>query len=339
MYALTMMNMERLAALAGVSTATVSRALRGDPRTAAATRERILKLAQAHGYTPDPTSQRLAERRWKLSDAPENIGLLIFAPGEGNESVALEHARSILERRGYGVTRLLWSSYPRPERLTSVIRARGIHALILGEVPRPDLRVELPLTGCVAVACGFSYPGLSIHTVASHPFQAVRLALNELRLRGARRPACALLRDRRGLSQTDVQRLASARFELRDEPPGAIYEGGFDDPAGVIQWLQEYRPDAVSSLDQVYWWIQDAGFRVPEQIAFASFQKSEQIPHPEISGVCIHQDLIGAKTVECLLDLMRSHSYGETPHPIYHHIAPTWHEGQTTGPRLPPIYG
>lgn len=68
-----------VAARAGVSVATVSRALRGLPNVAAATRDRVHEAARALDYVADPNAARLAGRR---SGA---IGVVV--PGLGRWSV------------------------------------------------------------------------------------------------------------------------------------------------------------------------------------------------------------------------------------------------------------
>lgn len=52
-----------LSELAGVAPSTVTRALRGDRRISEATRARILKLAEQHGYTPNALARTLSSGR------------------------------------------------------------------------------------------------------------------------------------------------------------------------------------------------------------------------------------------------------------------------------------
>ena len=57
------MDIKKFSRLAGVSTATVSRAFSGNGRIKEATRQQIFALAAQHGYTPNIHAQRLNSRR------------------------------------------------------------------------------------------------------------------------------------------------------------------------------------------------------------------------------------------------------------------------------------
>lgn len=60
------MDIKKFSALAGVSTATVSRAFSGNGRIKEATRDRIFKLAEKHGYVPNIHAQRLNAKRSEI---------------------------------------------------------------------------------------------------------------------------------------------------------------------------------------------------------------------------------------------------------------------------------
>ncbi|WP_162943728.1 LacI family DNA-binding transcriptional regulator [Arthrobacter celericrescens] len=59
-----------VAAAAGVSTATVSRALRGVPKVAAATRQRVLEAASGLGYVPSTAASELGRARGTRWSSP-----------------------------------------------------------------------------------------------------------------------------------------------------------------------------------------------------------------------------------------------------------------------------
>ena len=68
-----MVRLKEIAAAAGVSVMTVSKALRDKPDLSAATKERIRKLAAEMGYLPDVSAQGLRNRTTRL------LGLVISA--------------------------------------------------------------------------------------------------------------------------------------------------------------------------------------------------------------------------------------------------------------------
>src|SRR5688572_9210010 len=61
-----MVRLKDIAAHAGVSVLTVSKALRGEPDVSAATSERIKQLARQMGYVPDSAAQGLRSRTSKM---------------------------------------------------------------------------------------------------------------------------------------------------------------------------------------------------------------------------------------------------------------------------------
>lgn len=57
------LTLDQIAKLAGVSRTTASRVINGLPGVNEATRERVLAIIQAYGYTPDPVARSLAAHR------------------------------------------------------------------------------------------------------------------------------------------------------------------------------------------------------------------------------------------------------------------------------------
>lgn len=86
---------EDVAREAGVSTATVSRALRGMPNVSAATRERVEAAARRLGYRPSPSASALASGRSRT------IGLLTPWVNRWYFSNVIEGAERRLRQAGY----------------------------------------------------------------------------------------------------------------------------------------------------------------------------------------------------------------------------------------------
>ncbi|MEZ2390632.1 LacI family DNA-binding transcriptional regulator [bacterium RCC_150] len=93
-------SIEDVAAAAGVSTATVSRAIRGLPRVAQPTRTRILEIAQALGYAASASASGLATGKTR------SIGVVTSSVRHPDYSAAVEGAARALRRRDYSLVLL-----------------------------------------------------------------------------------------------------------------------------------------------------------------------------------------------------------------------------------------
>ena len=149
---------EDVARRASVSVATVSRALRGLPNVAPATRERVRAVALVMGYRPDPNASRLGARRTRT------IGLGVPLLGVWYFSQVMAGAEAVLAADGYDVLLLSIGSVEARHRMTAGDGPlhRRVDGLLL-----VDLRLEtdelsaFATTGAAIVTTGDSYPGLS----------------------------------------------------------------------------------------------------------------------------------------------------------------------------------
>lgn len=91
----TRATIDDVALRAGVSAATVSRALRGLPNVAPATRTRVLGVAEELHYYPDPHASRLAAGRTRT------VGVAVPYIGQWYFSQVIAGAEAILSEAGY----------------------------------------------------------------------------------------------------------------------------------------------------------------------------------------------------------------------------------------------
>jgi DNA-binding LacI/PurR family transcriptional regulator len=129
---------EDVAARAGVSLATVSRALRGLPNVAPSTRARVLEVAEELKYRPDPHASRLAAGRTRT------VGIAVPLPGEWYFSQVVAGAHAVLSSAGYDL--LVYGAESVDDRRRFVADATSVQqrvdGLILVDMPAPAAEVE-----------------------------------------------------------------------------------------------------------------------------------------------------------------------------------------------------
>ncbi|BCP52745.1 LacI family transcriptional regulator [Kaistia sp. 32K] len=128
---------------AGVSTATVSRALALPERVAEATREAVFSAIRETGYTPNAAARSLRAKSTKM--------VLVLLPGIGNSffTPVLNALEEVFTEAGYGVL----IGYTRESRRRETHYARVIRAgqvdgvlVVTGNVPRDEEFASVPDT-------------------------------------------------------------------------------------------------------------------------------------------------------------------------------------------------
>lgn len=128
---------------AGVSTATVSRALALPERVAEATREAVFSAIRETGYTPNAAARSLRAKSTKM--------VLVLLPGIGNSffTPVLNALEEVFTEAGYGVL----IGYTRQSRRRETHYARVIRAgqvdgvlVVTGNVPRDEEFASVPDT-------------------------------------------------------------------------------------------------------------------------------------------------------------------------------------------------
>jgi LacI family transcriptional regulator, repressor for deo operon, udp, cdd, tsx, nupC, and nupG len=183
---LKLATIEDVAAIAGVSIATVSRAINEPAKVADATRSRVNDAIARTGYTTNAMARSLRMRRANM--------ILILAPdvGDPNFSNILVGLETEASKRGYGV--LIGNTQNDPTRETDYLRfinsnqADGL-ILLTGHLPfgynqgRPG--AHLPPT----VAVNEPVPGDQVPFVGVDNFEGARIAAEHLISQGHRRIA------------------------------------------------------------------------------------------------------------------------------------------------------
>lgn len=336
----------QLAALAGVSRSTVSLALRNHPSLPADTRARIQKLAAAHGYRQDSVvSSLMAQLR--TSRAKRSVERIAYFTtwdtGDGwrksdNENNFFTGACKRAEKLGYEIEHI-WAREPgvTTARLSKILYTRSIRGIILAPFANPRSHITMDWKHFATAAISHTLVRPLVNRASHAHYNGMFLALRQLRHHGYRRIGFATR-----LEQSE--RVASSWLAALLVYQQTIPEGNrikpllspvsvhdVMDKAAFNDWVRREKPDAVvSNLAEVLDLLLGAGFRVPEDIGYASIDLTNtRVPW---SGVDQQAQEVGAATVDLVVTQLQNNEFGLPKYPKTVNIDGIWREGNTLLP-------
>lgn len=314
--------MRDVASALGVSSMTISRALRRDTSVAPETRAAVLKAVAALGYVPDQTAGSLSSRRSRF------VAALI--PSLNNPHFSETAQALSTEFEAHGLQLLLgYTNYDavKEEALVTAMLRRKPEALVLTndghtKATRAMLRrAKIPIFEMwdlpkkpIGRSVGFS------NTQAMHDF------VRALAEKGYRR--IVFLGERndegtRGAARRAGYLAAVAELGLEPRlsnivrPPATMSDGA----AGLDLVLSEW-PDSdliICVSDPLAFGVimacRSRGIVVPETIAVAGFGDFEvaRVSHPSITTVSIDAQAIGQRTARAVLDALAERTEAKEP--------------------------
>ncbi len=338
--------MAQVARAAGVSGATVSRALRDDPRIRAGVREKVRKAAQELGYTPNPLVQALMmQRRLRQDHHGETLALVTNVPVDAwrKKDVCQWYWRGIEDRAaqlGYRVEVFsLEDLHSNPARLRRVLVTRGIRGVILGFSRRDDEVRALDVSGFCAVGLSTYFHMLPVDRVHLHGFFNVKLAFQQMRRLGYRRPG--LIAPVRNNAIAGGLWSAAALDEQWQRPPEEqcppfMVEGDAVNMSAFRDWFEKHKPDALLVYKiGVMELLARLRVAVPQDVGAAYLFGTEE-ERRTMAGIDGNLDQVGAAAVDLLVQKLHTHELGMPAHPREVLIAGTWQPGPTLPDRCVP---
>lgn len=302
-----------VAEAAGVSIATVSRALHGQPRVSEATRQRVLDVAADLRYVASPSAASLA------SGQTMAIGLVAPFVNRWFFAAVVHSAEELLRAAGYDL--LIYSlgtDAAERERAFSgsMLHKRVDAVLVLGLQPTPAEVTALSAAGGPVAIVGVQVPGWA--SVRIDDEGAARCAVRHLLDLGHRRIAFIGGEPDDPLhSAAPADRLIGYRHELtvagvaRDPALEAV--GGFTMRGGLAAMerllrLPE-RPTAVfAASDEMAMAaihvVRDAGLRVPEDISVVGIDDHEMAMLWNLTTIAQPVAAQGVLAAEMLLEAL-----------------------------------
>jgi LacI family transcriptional regulator len=333
-------SLKDIARMAGAGKATVSLALRNDPRLRPETRARIQEIAARAGYRVKPAAAVLMRLRRSMKPVPvratwayldgSSVGNEDFAPGVPPITVKAMADRAL--QLGFTLDRLhLRDPRIRPRRLIDIIRARGIVGLVLGN-----------LSGFEAVDSEFSplweaIPGVILGVRSSWPpmgcvgsdvYSTVLRAVRRIRGLGYRRPGLVI--------DASVDRLFEHRYSAafkaacrRPLIPVPIHLSSSVNPAAFTKWFGDHQPDVILTCEtDIRWWLGGLQINAPEDVGLVHLDIGPSTD--DWTGMDQNHAQVGTMAAEILAERIERNERGLPEIPAAFLIEATWVEGSTT---------
>lgn len=336
--------LREVAKRAGVHYSTVSLALRNLGGIPEVTRQRVLRAAEELGYRPDPMLAALASYRRARPAAGYRATLAWVTnfPTRTEwrkEEIFAEYFQGARERAQALGFRLqeFWLREPEmtAARASRILAARGIAGLVIAPQPTPAEAIELEWERFAAVSIGYSLARPTLHMVCPNQYRCMKLAVEQLAVRGYRRIGLTLLRasdervDHNWLAGYLVaQQALPARHRLR---PLRLERW---DKREFAAWLRRERPDAVvSKCAEAVAALRELGYAVPRQLGLALLTRVKA--GRGIAGVNESPEEVGAAAVDHVAGMLQRNERGVPASPRRLLIEGRWIDGPTVRAAAP----
>jgi LacI family transcriptional regulator, galactose operon repressor len=302
-----------VARLAGVSTATVSRALNGTGQISPATRKAIEEAVEKLGYRPNTIARSLVKR------STQTIAVMFPDIGDPFYPALIKGVQALADEQSYTI--LLCTAEGDPEREESylnLLRAKQVDGALVDGLVLPRSRIA-PIVDegfpIVSLDRDIDFPSIPLVQVDNR--LGGRLATEHLLELGHRR--IAHISGRPELRHSE-ERLSGYRDALADAgvdvDPSLVDAGGFTEAGGyrAMQELLERDPSftAVFAVNDVtavgaLRAIRESGRRVPEDLSVVGFDDLWLAAYLWPPLTTVRQPLleIGRRATEILLEVIR----------------------------------
>jgi len=307
----------------GLSTSTVSRALRGSYEISAETKKLVIEYAEKLNYRPNPIALSLKEKRSR------SIGIVVCEIANNFFSQVINGIESVAYKRGYYVIiSQSHESYEREVANTQYLASRSVDGLLISlSTETTDLTHlnKLHDKGLPIVFFDRITEEMQTHKVIANNFNGAYQATEHLIKAGFRRIAHVTIASHLSITK---ERLAGYKSALADHQLpydeamvryctyGGLIYSETEQAVDALLGLKK-RPDAiVAASDKLSTGCLTAlakrNIRVPEEIGIVGFTNSvmTDIFHPPLSSVRQPAFEMGQVAMELLIQII------ESKHPI-----------------------
>ncbi len=324
---------------AGVGLATASRAMRDDPATKQATREKVKKVAAKMGYRPDPGMTHLIERRWqgKRHQKDMNVGYIYNGAGETGDVCRAEYQiyKNVAHEMGYALLEIDMSHFPTSSKLLQRLRVQGVEGVLFGVMPEVPYRLDAVCKNLPAVSMSVSRYRPKCPIIIHDEFTAITQVWDKLHEMGYRRIG-VILPDYPNSFTTDLRQGAILNRRIQEPskknriPILYLDARAIGFPDVFEPWFKNHRPDVVIGHgDQISKRIQALGYRVPEDIAYGTYNIWLEESIGKVAGYFRDNKSICTKGLQLLNMMVRTSRVGASNSDMVEMISGEWIDAPT----------
>jgi DNA-binding LacI/PurR family transcriptional regulator len=334
----SVIKMQDVANIAGVSCATVSRALKGDPRISARTKQKVLLAVKQLGYKHNPLlSDLMAKVRTPGPNAC--MGTLAFINTHStsdDKSISTKLIRRLLagataraEQYGYRIEEFRLSEQNlTSKRALDILKARGIRGLVIAPAIIYGQSLGLDCSDFAVAAIGHSMRHLRFNIAVSHQYNGMFIAITELRKRGYRRIGLIIDGDQ---DERTNHSWSSAYLYLQQELEKneriEMLKLSVVTKEDVYRWFLRSAPDAiVSPLIPVPIWLNEIGASIPFKVGFATLH---HLASPNCAGIDQCSELVASEAVDLVFGQLYRNEHGHPKNPKIALVEGKWMDGPT----------
>ena len=336
---------KQVAEAAKVHYSTVSKALHGNGRIPAATRDRIQQIAEQIGYQKDPVMLALAAQRSQCSRLHREPRIVFvtnrWPPEQSDEFPFMRQfadgVRHQAELMGY-VCDLLLIDEAKPDsaEIERQVDPEKTDGIILGAFDPQLRRLELDWANYAVVKIDSAFMVAGATLVANDQLQIARTAFHNAHRLGYRRIGMTV-----GMSEEETTHdLYSAGCYLAQEELGIpsipiLYCREHTDYSTTVRrvadWIRAQRLEIVlSSWGSVRDLLRLGGLQVPRDIACVCLCLNT--PDPGLAGVVQHHFVVGQKAAEAVALLIMRRKRGLTTQNAATYVPGSWQDGASAPP-------
>lgn len=303
----------------GLSTSTVSRALRDSYEISPETKQRVLEYAQKINYQPNPIALSLKERKSR------SIGVIVCEIANSFFSQIINGIESVATERGYNI--IIAQSHESASRELSDLQflaSRSVDGIIMSvgsEATDYSFLKELTERGLPVVFFDRVAPGIETHKVTAGNTEGAYKAVSYLIEKGYRK--IAAIANAKGLSITQ-ERIAGYKQALIDHglpveesliqycQHGGLLTDELNDAFKQL-WKQKKKPDAIfAAADKITTGclriLKQKQLKVPNDVALIGFSNNDltELLAPPLSIIKQPAVEMGIAATELLLQLIES---------------------------------